>query len=339
MSESDYPFSQKVVVLGGGTGQFNLLQALVDINKPDLITAIPGTWDSGGSSGKLRTELGILPPGDARQCLVALMETEDQLREALWLSEDRFKNVIGPLHGHDLLNLIIEQLSKIHQGQDRGIDAFRKLFRIRGQVNPASLTPINITAKLFNGEEVEGEAALDERWKQPGFDPSDPGQRIDYVYIDNRPDPNPKALEAIRNADKIILSSGSLWGSVVPHTLIVEERQAILESKAPLFMVLNLMTEPGQTDGFKASDHLRPLVDALGSNRINYLLANKNGISQETLDKYLRENQQPVSVDIPECKILVPNIRVITEPYVLEVPEQRILRHHPKLAHTILELD
>ncbi len=339
MLESDHPFNQKVVVLGGGTGQFNILQGLVKINQPDLITAIPGTWDSGGSSGRLRTELGVLPPGDARHCLIALMESDEQQEEAIRLSDYRFKDVVGPLEGHDILNLIIEQLGKIHQGQDRGIDAFRNLFRIRGQVHPASLTPIDITAKLMNGDEIYGEATIDGRWKQLDFDPCDPNERIDYVYIDTKPKPNPAAIDAILDADKIVISSGSLWGSVIPHTLIAEEKQAILKSKAPLVVVMNLMTEPGQTDGFTASDHLKPLVRELGSSRINYLLANENGMNTEILDIYKREKQEPVPIDDDKCRELIPNLTIIKKPFALYVREQHILRHHPKLARTILELD
>src|SRR5258707_15861320 len=121
--------SQKIVTLGGGTGHFSLLRGLVDFNEPEMITAITGTWDSGGSSGRLRVEMGVLPSGDNRQCLLALMEDEDQRRVAQQLFNDRLTDIEGPLKGHAVGNLIDSQLQRIFQGQDRGLNAARSLFR------------------------------------------------------------------------------------------------------------------------------------------------------------------------------------------------------------------
>ena len=335
--EKEYSFNQKVVVLGGGTGQFNLLRGLVKLNSPENITAIPGTWDSGGSSGKLRTDIGTLPPGDARQCLIALMEKDEQRSVALGLSQNRFKDVSGPLKGHDFLNLTIELLGRIYQGHDRALDAFRTLFCIRGQVVPSSLTNFNLIAKLRSGIEIFGEKDIDQRGDQPNFDPSD---RITQIFFDTPAQPNQDALKAIDKADKIVFSSGSLWGSILPHLLINGIPEAIVESSATLIFVLNLMTERGQTDSFTASDHLRPFVEYLGDkNKLAYMIANKDGLTNEVVEIYGSEGQEHVSMDEDKCKQVAPNLIIISEQLAAYSKRSHLLRHNPdKLAQLILNL-
>src|SRR3989338_5151993 len=152
-----YPHAQKIVTFGGGTGHFSLLRGLVELNQPELITAIVGTWDSGGSSGRLRTELGVLPPGDMRQCLLALMEDPKQRQLAQKLFDDRLADIPGPLRGHSLGNLISARLEHIYKGADRGVEAERLLFRIRARVCPVSISELNLMARLEGGEELDGE--------------------------------------------------------------------------------------------------------------------------------------------------------------------------------------
>lgn len=333
----EYLFDQKIVVFGGGTGQFNLLRGLVNLNQPENITAIPGTWDSGGSSGKLRTELGALPPGDARQCLIALMEDERQRLEALRISNHRFRDLPGPLRGHDPLNLLIELQSRIHQGHDRALDAFRTLFRIRGYVIPSSLTNFDLIAKLESGREIFGEEDIDQRGDKPDFNPED---RITSIFLDTPAEPNQKALDAIEAAQKIIFSSGSLWGSVLPHLLIEGIPEALIKTQAILIFVLNLMTERGQTDGFTASDHLRPFIEYLGDpTRLNFLIANQNCLSEEVLVRYRREGQVSVTVDEEECIKVAPCLKIICQPLASYLEKPPLLRHDPeKLARLILTL-
>src|SRR5882724_10858112 len=133
-------YAQKIVTFGGGTGHFSLLSGLVELNEPAGITAVTGTWDNGGSSGKLRNEMGVLPSGDIRQCLLALMEDSKQRQVAQRLFNDRLNDLEGPLKGHAIGNLIESRLQIIYQGQDRGIDAARELFRVRAHIQPNSLT-------------------------------------------------------------------------------------------------------------------------------------------------------------------------------------------------------
>jgi len=141
--------NKKIVVLGGGTGQFNLLRGLVKLNDPEKITAIAGSWDSGRSSGRLRTEMGILPPGDARQCLVALMEDPAQQEVAISAFNDR------SINEHALGNLIIAVLEKIYHGPDRALEKMRKLFKISGKVIPISLVDLELNALLQSGKELK----------------------------------------------------------------------------------------------------------------------------------------------------------------------------------------
>src|SRR4030043_1299361 len=135
-----YKYNQKIITFGGGTGQFHLLTGLRQFNNNSLITAVAGTWDSGGSSGRLRTELGVLPPGDIRRCLLALMEDEKQRQVAQRLFDDRMKSIAGPLKGHSFGNLMTARLDNIYRGQDRGMQAERELFRVQAKIMPISLT-------------------------------------------------------------------------------------------------------------------------------------------------------------------------------------------------------
>ena len=193
-------FRQKIVTFGGKTGHFQLLNGLKKINDPSFITAVVGTWDSGGSSGILRSELGVLPPGDIRACLLALMEDDEQQRVAQRLFDDRLEEATGPLKGHSLGNLIGVRLDHIFHGQDRGTDAERALFRIKAQVLPATLTDLNLIGMTKKGHEINGEANIDKRKEKPDFEPKD---RISRIYFTTHADSNPRVLEAIKKAENM----------------------------------------------------------------------------------------------------------------------------------------
>ena len=175
-----YSFKQKIVTFGGGTGHFSLLRGLVELNQPENITAIVGTWDSGGSSGKLRTELGVLPPGDIRQCLLALMEDSKQRQVAQKLFEDRLIDIKGPLRGHSMGNLIAARLEQIYKGPDRGTEAERLLFRIKAKVLPVSISELNLMAHLEGGKEINGESKIDLRGQEKNYNPK---EKINKIYF------------------------------------------------------------------------------------------------------------------------------------------------------------
>ncbi|MBI2196688.1 YvcK family protein [Candidatus Daviesbacteria bacterium] len=332
-----YPYQQKIVTFGGGTGHFSLLRGLVELNQPELISAIVGTWDSGGSSGRLRTELGVLPPGDIRQCLLALMEDPKQRQVAQKLFDDRLADIDGPLKGHSLGNLISARLEHIYKGADRGVEAERLLFRIRARVLPVSISELNLMAKLEGGEELEGETNIDLRGEKKGYNSK---KKITRIYFETNADPNPEVIQAAVTAEKIVFSMGDLYTSVLPHLLVAGVKEAIEGSKAKVILILNLMTKMGETDNFKASDYLKSFSYYLGDkNRIDVMIANSNGLDSEILKVYKKDKQQPVEVDHAECKKIAPGIKIIEKPLAVYHIREHLFRHDPEeLAKTILEL-
>lgn len=332
-----YPYQQKIVTLGGGTGHFSLLRGLVELNQPELITAIVGTWDSGGSSGRLRTELGVLPPGDIRQCLLALMEDPKQRQVAQKLFDDRLADVPGPLKGHSLGNLISARLEHIYKGADRGVEAERLIFRIRARVLPVSISELTLMARLEGGVELEGETNIDLRGEKDGYNPK---QKITRIFFETNADPNPEAIQAILNTEKVIFSAGDLYTSVLPHLLVNGLREAIEQSKAKVILILNLMAKIGETDNFKASDYLKAFAYYLGrGSRINYLVVNDNGLDREILKVYKKDKQKPVEVDEETCKKIAGSLKIVKDKLAVYHIREHLFRHNPeKLAQTILKI-
>ena len=330
-------YKQKIVTLGGGTGHFSLLRGLVELNQPELISAVVGTWDSGGSSGRLRTELGVLPPGDIRQCLLALMEDSKQRQVAQKLFDDRLADIEGPLKGHSLGNLIAARLEHIYKGPDRGTEAERLFFRIRARVLPVSLSELTLMARLEGGEELEGETNIDLRGKKADYDPK---KKITRIFFETNADPNPEVIQAIIDADKIIFSAGDLYTSILPHLLVAGVKEAIEASKAKVILILNLMTKVGETDNFKASDYLKNFIYYLGDNKgIDFVIANSNGLDSEILKVYKRDRQKPVEIDDDACKKIAPNTKIIKKHLAVYHPREHLFRHNPQeLASSILEI-
>jgi uncharacterized cofD-like protein len=294
-----------------------------------------GTWDSGGSSGVLRSELGVLPPGDIRACLLALMEDDEQQRIAQRLFDDRLKEVTGLLKGHSLGNLIGVRLDHIFHGQDRGTDAERALFRIKAEVLPATLTDLNLVGMTKNGIEIKGEANIDTRKKSPDFEPKD---RIVRIYFTTHADSNPRVLEAIRKADKIVFAPGDLYTSVLPHLLIDGVAEAIQKSRAKVFFVLNLIEKEGETDYFKASDFVKAFNFYLGdSKRLNFLIANNRKFDREIVKVYEGEKKKAVLLDEEACRKAAPNARIVKANLGEYLKKDHLLRHNSKnLALSIL---
>ncbi len=330
-------FRQRIVTFGGGTGHYYLLRGLAMLNEPEGITAVPGTWDDGGSSGRLRTELGVLPPGDARQCVLALMQHDDQRGVAQVLFDDRLSDIDGPFKGHSIGNLIGARLEQIYRGQDRGIDAMRALFRIPSRICPVSITDHRLIARTRAGKEIEGETNIDLRRTQADFDP---GDGITRIHFNSKAVANPHVLQAVAEADKIVFSSGDLYTSILPHLLVDGIREAIVASRAKLVFVLNLMTKPGETDNYKASDHLRAFLYYLDADdRLDYLLADENRLDKTILEVYRAEGQEPVELDEIACRELAPRARIIRLPIARYLRKEHLLRHDPeRLAAAILEL-
>ena len=238
-----------IVAIGGGTGLSTLLSGLKRYSSH--ITAIVTVADDGGSSGILRRELGVLPPGDIRNCLAAL-STEEPLLTRLF--QYRFSAGVG-LEGHSFGNLFLSALTAITGNLETAITASSRVLAVQGQVVPATNVDVRLWAELENGQRIEGESNI-------GHAPS-PIVRLGCVP--SRPPALPRALEAIANADLIVLGPGSLYTSLLPNLLVPELVSAIQRSRAPRLYICNLMTQPGETDGLDVRGHLRAIEAQLAS--------------------------------------------------------------------------
>jgi uncharacterized cofD-like protein len=271
----------KIVVVGGGTGLSTLLAGLKQ--RTSNITAIVTVADDGGSSGRLREEFGVLPPGDIRNCLVALADSEDLLGA---LFQFRFKEGEG-LRGHNLGNLFITALSKVTGDFARAIKESSKVLAIRGNVFPATLQTVKLVARRKNGRETTGESRIREERESP----------IDRLFLEpGECKATQESIEAIREADAIVLGPGSLYTSVMPNLLIKGIKEEVIKSKAVKMYICNVMTEGGETENFSASDHVRAIIKHTGPGVVNYCVANTSKIPKKLYEKYKQENKYPVEV-------------------------------------------
>lgn len=277
----------RIVVVGGGTGLSALLRGLKEYTSN--LTAIVTVGDDGGSSGRLRRELGILPPGDVRNCLVALAEKEDLMEE---LFSYRFES--GTLAGHSLGNLFLAGMAGRFGDFQKGIEHIGKVFALKGEVYPSTLSQVTLEAYFEDGRSINGETAIR----------TTPG-KIKYLRISPQNcKPLPGALKAIEEADLIVLGPGSLYTSVLPNVLVKGLRDKIAQVKAPCVYVCNIMTEPGETDNFTVEDHLRVIIEHGGSGLVDAVLAAKEDIKPEVLERYLAEGANIVTGDAASVESL-----------------------------------
>lgn len=270
-----------VVVLGGGTGSFMLLSSLKRHTRN--ITALVNMADDGGSTGTLRDELGALPPGDVRQCLVALSDTP-HLRE---LFNYRFED--GSLKGHAFGNLFLTALEKMTGNFAEGVEVASRVLNITGRVEPITLSDVRLAMRDTSGEVIKGEFAIAERV----FD----GQKLDF-WLEPDPIVNPQAIEAIKQADIVVVAPGNLYGSLAPTLIVPGISKVLQESKATKVYVCNLVTKPGQTDGFKVSDFADEIERFLGYNNVlDFVLYNTAKPPRKLLEKYARDGELAVGID------------------------------------------
>ncbi|MEI6828761.1 MAG: gluconeogenesis factor YvcK family protein [Synechococcaceae cyanobacterium ELA445] len=280
-----------IVAIGGGTGLSTLLSGLKRYSSN--LTAIVTVADDGGSSGVLRRELGVQPPGDIRNCLAALAREEPLLTR---LFQYRFKAGSG-LEGHSFGNLFLSALTAITGSLESAILASSRVLAVQGQVVPATNADVRLWAELENGERIEGESSI-------GHAPS-PIVRLGCTP--ERPPALPRALDAIANAELIVLGPGSLYTSLLPNLLVPELVQAISRSKAPRLYICNLMTQPGETDGLDVEGHLRAIEAQLASLGVEQRLFTAV-LAQEELEDaalvahYRRSGAEPVLCDVGKLR-------------------------------------
>jgi uncharacterized cofD-like protein len=292
----------RTVVLGGGTGAYTALMGLKHHTRG--LAAIISMADSGGSTGRLRDEFGHLPPGDLRKALVALASDDESSLMLRRLFEYRFDKGNG-LSGHTFGNLFITALTEITGGTDRAVAEASRILNVRGRVIPVTLTDIHLNAVTERGDVIRGETNIDLRT-------DDAHVPIDRVYLEPDAEANPAAVEAIEQADIVVLGPGDLYSSLLPNLLVRGIPEAINRSKAVKVYVCNIMTKHGETDGFRASDFIRQILRYLGpdGHLDNVLLNYHQRLGGDVLRRYANNLSLPVSLDLPECYELVPNIEV-----------------------------
>jgi uncharacterized cofD-like protein len=263
---------KKIVTISGGTGSFTLLSGLKKY--PIDISAIVSMADDGGSTGVLRDELGVLPPGDARQCLVALSDSTDELRA---LMNYRFDQ--GGLAGHNFGNLFLSALEKINNSFSKGVAEAAKILDVQGEVIPVSEKNMRLHIKLKNGEVLLGESQLDHNDKIRKIG-------LDEIFLKPKIGANKKALEKIMTADAIFIGPGDLYGSILPNILVGGIAEAIKKTKAKIFLNCNLTNKKGQTDDYKISDYVRVIESLIGKNKINFVIFNSEKIPKKLIEKY-----------------------------------------------------
>lgn len=307
----------KIVVLGGGTGLSTLLRGLKTYSAN--ITAIVTVADDGGSSGRLRREIGVLPPGDIRNCLAALADEEKLMTE---LFQYRFRAGDG-LIGHSFGNLFLTVMSEVTGDLERAIAASSKVLAVRGQVLPSTLTDVSLWADLSDGRRIEGESKI----------PKAHGKIVRIGCTPANPPALPKALQAIAEADLIIIGPGSLYTSIIPNLLVPEITQAIANSQVPRLYVCNVMTQPGETDGFTVSDHIRKIDEVAGTRLFDVVVVQKTSPSAKSLIRYSQENSHPVFFDREAVMQLGRRALVAN---VMDEDEQGLVRHSSERLARIL---
>jgi uncharacterized cofD-like protein len=265
---------KKIVTIGGGTGSFMLLSGLKKY-QVDL-SAIVSMADDGGSTGVLRDELGVLPPGDVRQCLVALSDSSEELRKLL---NYRFED--GGLKGHNFGNLFLSALEKINGSFFDGVQEAMRILNVRGQVIPVTDNDIKLFLELRNGKVLEGENEIN----HSSFD----ARQIKKMYFDSKVRANKKALECVTEADIIVIGPGNHYCSILPNLLIDEFSLAIKNSKAKVVYNCNLTNKKGHTDAFDVDDYIDSINKFIGKNRINYVIFNSNNPDKRLIEKYEKQ--------------------------------------------------
>ncbi len=298
---------RKVVVLGGGTGSSTLLRGLKEF--PLDLTAIVSVCDDGRSTGVLREEFNIPAVGDIRRVLVALSETEPLVME---LFNYRF-HTTSDLDGHTVGNLLLTASSGITGNLSDGIEALSKVFNLKGKVVPLTEDNVVLMGEMADGSVVEGEHNITENHNA-----------VKKVFYKEKPVPTKEAIKALEEADLIVLSMGSLFTSIIPNLICEEIVDAIDRSRGKIMYVCNMVTQPGETEEFKVSDHIRLINQYLGKHKLDVVVANDGKIDEDMARRYESlEQKDPVELDREATESLV--ARVISDDYV--TVKNNLLRH------------
>lgn len=307
-----------ITVIGGGTGLSTLLRGMKFIT--GNCTAVVSVGDDGGSSGRLRHELGIIPPGDLRKCMIAMADSEPLMERVL---QYRFEGE-SYLSGHSLGNLFLAAMAETEGGMEEGLEAASQILKMRGRVIPTTLHNIQLAADMTDGTFVMGQAEIAQAHKTV--------RRL-HMIPDNVP-ATKSAVDAIMKADILVLGPGSLYTSVICNLLVPEIREAVVKSKAIKVYICNVMTQPGETDGFGAFEHVETLTSYAGQSFLDYVIVNSEAVSEEQKALYKIKGQEPISPDVDKIEQM--GIKVIQAKLI---SKSDMVRHDPqKLAQAIMSL-
>jgi uncharacterized cofD-like protein len=308
-----------IVAIGGGTGLSTLLRGLK--HRTNRITAVVTVTDDGGSSGRLITDKGMLPPGDIRNCLVALADAEKSMTD---LFQHRFEGASGSLSGHSVGNLLIAAMVDITGDFDRAITEISRVLAIRGRVLPATLDHVKLRAEMEDGSVLCGETQI-----------VNSRLRIRRVFLDpGEVTPLNEVLQSITDADIIVVGPGSVFTSIIPPLLVPGVARAIADSPAIKVYVCNVMTQPGETDGLTASEHVHAIEGNVGHRVFDYILVNKARPGQYLLDRYAEFGQQFVDPDIERIRAM--GLKAIAANLISETD---LVRHDPmRIAEAIVRV-
>ncbi len=311
--------NKKVVILGGGTGLSTLLRGLK--NFPLNITAVVSVSDDGKSTGRLRKEFNIPAVGDVRRVLVSLAEIEPLVEKVL---NYRF-NTNSELNGHTVGNLLLTAMTNITGNMSDGIEQIGKVLNLKGKVLPLTEDNVTLMGKMEDGTIIEGEHNITEA-----------GKKIEEVFYKEKPVICQSVIDELKEADLIIFSMGSLYTSIIPNLISKEVIKAIDESNAKLMYTCNMMTQPGETDGYTISDHIQVLNKYLGSKKINAVVVNNGRIDKDIIEKYssLEQKDQINLTEKQKEEIKKMGVKIIKNNYV--IVEDELIRHNSiKLATDI----
>lgn len=309
----------KIVVIGGGSGISVVLRGLKYL--PVDLTAIVTVADDGGSSGFLRKEFDMPAPGDLRNVMVALSNVEPLTEEVF---QYRFKEA-SFIGGHPLGNLLIIAMKELTGDIRTAVDRLRKLFNIKGKILPATTEKVILMAEKENGKIVEGESHI------PVI-----GEKIKRVYYKDEVEAPEENLKALEEADLIIFGIGSLYTSIIPNLLLKGIKESLKKSKAKKIYICNAMQQPGETDGYTVSDHIKAINDNIGEGIIDSVIVDPRDIPKDILERYKSMNSDKVELDREKIKEY--NVELI-ERDILEIDPKGMVRHHPyKLSAIIYSL-
>ena len=315
----------KIVVIGGGTGQSVFLRGLK--KKANNITAIVTVADDGGGSGVLREDLGMLPPGDIRNCFLALANIEPTMREVM-----QYRFTDGALKGQSFGNLFLAAMNGLYGNFEVALYKMSQIFAITGKVLPVTLKNINLIAELKNGKIVKGESKIPEEVKK--YKTS-----IEKVYLDEQNvKPLDEVITSIENADIIIMGPGSLYTSIIPNLLVDGVVDAIKKSKAPKVYICNIMTQPGETDNYNVLEHVNAIVRHTNNNIIDYIISNNEVLGKEMLERYQNDGANQVLLDDEQRnKLRVMDIKCIEE-NLIEIKNNYIRHDANHISDIVINL-